>query len=560
MQNQGLDLSYITNLSASYNASPIVASFNNCVTLADAADGNPTTPGPNKTLVMTIGAESIPGMLGVMPGDHAGALGATNTLTGSALSQAGKIFPSGDISSFVQNFGKSSAAASSSNDLLQAAQALAKKGWSEFGGGIKKLSDVATCGLGRLSQVSGTGLKELGEQLSKLGSSENVAELTAAKNQFASDYAEFSGKMGNSVNSAVNFIQKGAGSVGDLSGKLAAAGLPVDERLADFANNQFAVSKVTGILDSINVPKDIESLKSKLDVNIDLPIGKASDLLDPTKAVPQLKNFLDTEVFQQLPGVLNGIPGSDAIQDPGVLGKVLQQLRDVPNSAALDALPNFVQPSDLANLESFFPSIDDADTGITTQDLIGVVAGGKFGTILAAAKKANDEIANSPQAQTIATLLSQLAADLSIAGAGDWTTTIMDPTPGHNRTITDYKTLIEAQMTSIITSGNGLLTQLAGTLGDDWSEGARKISNQISGLSKMNIDLTQVSAGNKMALIGFGRSLGDLAKQPGNEEILANLCADNEVGQAIKLHVIEKQNLEILQKFGLNPPNIFPFP
>ena len=77
--------------------------------------------------------------------------------------------------------------------------------------------------------------------------------------------------------------------------------------------------------------------------------------------------------------------------------------------------------------------------------------------------------------------------------------------------------------------------------------------------SRMDIDLTQVSAGNKMTLIGFGRSLGDIAKQPGNEEILLNLCSNSDVGEAIKLHIIEKKNLSVLEKFGVNPPNIFPF-
>ena len=143
-------------------------------------------------------------------------------------------------------------------------------------------------------------------------------------------------------------------------------------------------------------------------------------------------------------------------------------------------------------------------------------------------------------------------------GPGDFTTTPLDPT-GNNKSIQDYKDDIEAQMQSITFSGNALLTQLSGTLGDDFGEAARKLSNQITGLQRMDIDLTQVSAGNKMTLIGFGRSLGDIAKQPGNEEILLNLCSNSDVGEAIKLHIIEKKNLSVLEKFGVNPPNIFPF-
>ena len=392
-------------------------------------------------------------------------------------------------------------------------------------------------------------------------SSENLAELTAAQNQFHADLAEFQNKTGNSVNVAKNLLDQGAGAIGGLQDKLKAAGLPVDENIADFANNTFALNKVTGILDTINKPADIEKLKATLNMDTDLPFGKASDLLDPTKSVPAMKNFLDTEVYQKLPSLLAGIPGADVISDPKKLGEMLQKFTDVPSSTNLDAKPNFVQPASLETLKSFLPPFDDTEIGITTQDLIGVVSGGPIGSILTAAKEANNKIAESSQGQTILSLLSSLSADLSYAishgGVGsDFTTS---PLNGINTSITDYKTAIEAQMQSITFSGNALLTQLSGTLGDDFAEAARKLSNQITGLQRMDIDLTQVSAGNKMTLIGFGRSLGDIAKQPGNEEILLNLCSNSDVGEAIKLHIIEKKNLSVLEKFGVNPPNIFPF-
>ena len=561
MQNQGMDLSYLNSKVSDFNSTPFSSIFNQCVTKAITLDDvDPTKP--NKTLMLTIGSNIMPGMMGTMPSDYTSALG-SDTLCNAATTQANKIFPSGDISSFVQNFGKSSSAAGMTNDLLKAAQTLSGKGWSEFGGGISKISDVATCGLAKLSQVAGTGLPELGAQLSKLGSSENLAELTAAQNQFQADLSEFKNKTGNSVNVAKNLLDQGAGAIGGLQDKLKAAGLPVDENIADFANNTFALNKVTGILDTINKPADIEKLKATLNMDTDLPFGKASDLLDPTKSVPAMKNFLDTEVYQKLPSLLAGIPGADAISDPKKLGEMLQKFTDVPASSNLDSKPNFVQPASLETLKSFLPPFDDTEVGITTQDLIGVVSGGPLGSILAAAKDANNKIAQSTQGQTILSLLSSLSSDLDYAitnsGPGDFTATPLHPTPGNNKSIQDYKDALEAQMQSITFSGNALLTQLSGSLGDDFGEAARKLSNQITGLSRMNIDLTQVSPGNKMTLIGFGRSLGDIAKQPGNEEILMNMCSNSDVGEAIKLHIIEKKNLSVLERFGVNPPNIFPF-
>jgi hypothetical protein len=72
----------------------------------------------------------------------------------------------------------------------------------------------------------------------------------------------------------------------------------------------------------------------------------------------------------------------------------------------------------------------------------------------------------------------------------------------------------------------------------------------------MGVDLTQVQAGNKMALIGFGRSLADFAKNPDNEQILTRLCGDSEIGEAIKVHIVEKKNIEVFSKFGITLPNI----
>jgi hypothetical protein len=135
--------------------------------------------------------------------------------------------------------------------------------------------------------------------------------------------------------------------------------------------------------------------------------------------VPELKNFLDTNIYGQMPKLLNSIPGGENITDPQQLGEMLAQLSDVPATDAIDAAPNFVEIEDLTDLADVLPEADSPDGNITTADLIGIVGGGPIAVILNAAKTANDKLASTTQAQTILTLLTNLQSDLAAAGAGD---------------------------------------------------------------------------------------------------------------------------------------------
>lgn len=590
LQNTGMDLSNITGKVTSYESSPSAAAFKTCVTLAQATD---TAYGiaVNAPAVLLIGGSQLPGMLGSMPAAAAvdlAAAGYTGTLADASIGQAQAIFPSGDISSFVQNFGKSAGAASVSNDLLQATKVLSGKSWSDFGPGISKISDIATGGFSQLSQGTGISLKNLGAQLSKLGATENLADLTRAKTalnegsnvltsvtgqplsgsldipdgvslaeaQADQIAADFKNGAGNAVNVAVNLLNQGAGTIGDLSNKLQSVGLPTSpDLLIEFASNKFAVDKVTVKLITIDAPADITKLKVALSMDSSVVMNNAGDLLDPIKLVPDMKDTLDVNIYSQLPKLLNGLPGGDSIQTPGDLGDMLSEFEDVPDTAALDEMESFVDASMVADLEDALPEADDPSVGITTADLIGVVSGGPIGELMETAKLANDQLATSTQGLAILSLLSQLQADFIAAGSGDWTVT---PMPS-GKSIADYRTLIEAQMTSISTSGNIGLLALASDVGEKFSSAATKLAKQIAGLGKMDIDLTAVNTGTLMPLIGFGRSLADLAKKPGNEQMLVNMCSDSDVGQALKLHITEKKNLAIMQKFGITPPNEFKF-
>jgi hypothetical protein len=421
-------------------------------------------------------------------------------------------------------------------------------------GEISKAVSGATGALGgAISSVTGA-IGGLGGGANMLGAAGSL--MTNAQAQQVQGLLDFKNNVGNAINVSANLIGKGLGAVGGLMPKLSDAGLPtIPADLKEFAGNTFAVGKASNILSTINAPTDLASIKSALNIDPSVIMTSAKDLLDPVAMVPELKNFLDTNIYGQMPKLLNSIPGGENIADPQQLGELLAQLEDVPATDALDAAPNFVEIEDLTDLADVLPEADSPDGNITTADLIGIVGGGPIAVILNAAKTANDKLASTTQAQTISTLLTALQSDLAAAGAGDWTTTAM----GSGRSIANYKTLIETEMNSILSSSSGEVAELATTLGESFSRAAGKLTKQISGLSKMGVDLTAVQTGSLMPVIGFGRGLADMAKQPGNEAILVAMCSNDAVGQALKLHIVEKKNLAVLEKFGMSPPNVFKF-
>jgi hypothetical protein len=118
--------------------------------------------------------------------------------------------------------------------------------------------------------------------------------------------------------------------------------------------------------------------------------------------------------------MLNGIPGGENITSPKDLGEMLMQFEDVPATDALDEMQNFVDPTMVADLGDILPEPDDPETGITTEDLVGVASGGAVGELLTVATEANDELATTAQGLAILSLLSQIKADLLAAGHSSW--------------------------------------------------------------------------------------------------------------------------------------------
>ena len=105
---------------------------------------------------------------------------------------------------------KSSGAASLGNSLLEAAKTTLGRGWTEMGGGVGKVSDTVTGGLGNLSKVAGVGLAELGAALKKAGDSVNIQDVVSQGTNL----------LNNGVATAKNLIERGAGEIGGLTQKV----------------------------------------------------------------------------------------------------------------------------------------------------------------------------------------------------------------------------------------------------------------------------------------------------------------------------------------------------
>jgi hypothetical protein len=556
LKNQGMTLGHVSGIVSKFNQNTVVAAFNAALA---AAYYNRT----NYEAVLGIGAEIMPGLLGsissatvnsvLAPIDSSVVLPDGNLAT-SALSQAQIIFPGGSIARFAQNFGKCSGSAQQTNELFRAAKVLSGKAWEEFGGGITRIPDVATAGFGRLSAVAGVGLKELGAQLQRFGSTENLSELTRLQEN-----------LGNPINVVRQMAENGIADIGGIADRVKALGLPIDslDRLKEFTTNPFAVNKVTQILSSVGNATDLEKIKVGLNMDVDLVLSNAGDLLDPVKAVPELGNFLNKEVFTTLTKTLSGLPGSEQVTDIKTVGELMQQLEDA-SASELESSNNFFSFGDVEELKDYIPQFENDDDGPTTADLIGIVSGGPIGESLSEASVAIGKVSGTAQVAEITRLLQELTLRLTesppdnyVSGTFPYDPEEEDPYPGFS-SIISYKNAIENEMRSMLSTGNAGLQQELDKLTGPVVQSTKRLASQINSLTRMEVDLTQFGS-LKSTIIAFGANLGDLAKQPSNEQLLSTLCTASPVGQAIRLHVIEKKNLEIFQRFGINPPNMFKF-
>jgi len=557
--NSGFDLSFITGKVSGYNSATLPARFKDVVAASVAMN-----VAINTSTILGFGGSYLPGIIGSMPAAYVGTLGAASTLSDRMLTQAQTIFPGGDISSFVQNLSKASGTASITGDLFRTANTLVDRPFSDYGP-LEKFSDLGTGGLGQLSSVSNSVLDELGESLKTLGDSFDLESLQkSAEAPITGDPNFNSGSvdqlydpdpMNNSVKYADNAIKRGAGYIAGLEEKINAA---LDgNSLTDFENNKFAKQKVTEVLTSITNPRDIGDFKSVLGIADSVQASNLNDLLQFSQNDPALSSTVNKETIDQITGILKSIPGGQKTKSFDELGTMVGSFKDIPAMPTLDARTTFFTSAELSSLKGYIPIFDNDDVGPTTADMIGVVSGGPAGTALDEAKVGATNAATTTEGSTILTLLDELYIDLTTDPADDYTANSF-PTSG--KTIGQYKTEIETEMSTLMSSSNGFDQSIVAATGTQFGEAARQVSNQVTSLSRMGTDLTQVSAGAKLPIIAFGRSIGDMAKDPANEAILLKLCSSNAAGEALRLHILEKQNITLMQKFNLSPTNVIQIP
>jgi len=543
LNNSGFDLNYVNGVAGTYNAVALPAAFKSIIAAAKAMDiiylSNVNAP-----FVATIGSTKLPGIIGSMPSTYSATLG-VGTVADTLTAQAATIFPGGDISSFVQNFSKASGAASVTGDLFRAAKSLSEKSFSDLGN-IKKYSDIGTAGLGSLSKISDTNLASLGAELEKMGQSFNLADITQGLKPLS-----------NPVNFAINAINKGAGGIGGLEDKINAIdGLSV-ETLSTFEDNTFAQQKISTILNSITNPIDLKDFNATLSIDETIVGNNLGDLLDFSNKIPSLSNSVNKDTIAEISTALNFIPGGENINAFSDLGLMMNQFKDLPTTTNLDLRNTFLTAGELNSIKGFIPIFDNDDVGPTTADLIGAVGGGPAATALQSAVTGATDAAGTSQGVAIQSLLDDLLLDFQTDPADDYTANSF-PTSG--RTLPEYKTLIESEMSNLMASSNAFDQSIVSSTGTVFADAAKQLSNQVTSITRMNIDLTQVTTGAKMSLISFGRSIGDLARDPINEAILLNMCSNNVYGEALKLHITEKKNIGIFQKFNCAPNNTISIP
>lgn len=540
LNNQGLSLSTISSAVSSFNATTLSTAFLAAVAAADTVDG---TININKPALLTFGADYLPGLLGTIPTTALSVLGSV-TYPNKVLTQAQLVFPGSDISSFAQNLMKASGATLHASEIYLAALKASTKSWNEYGKGIEKFSDIATLGFARLVGNTGLSLSEIGDELKKLGTSQNLKDIQA--------YAdEVYGGTTNATTFVKNLVSLGGGSIGNIEQQVIDI-IPI-ARLDEYVNNKFAQARIKGILDAVTDKDDLSELKIVLGVDHTVPITKASDLLDPVATVEGLSDKLNRDFFIQLPAILKSIPGGDRIRDFADLGEMCKAV-DTPISVAnIDGSGNFVDYNDLNLLKGFIPIMADDEAGPQVTDLIGVCGSSPTINGLTNARTSQIALTATTQGQSILTSLTNLTADLLVGVVDtDYTTT---PLPISGLTIADYKTAIQNQMLLLMLVADSSVQTHCLVLGEQFSNEAMRLANQITSLSRMAITLTDVLTANKMSLMSFGRAVGGLASDQTVNDILVNLCTTNSAGEAVKLHLIEKRNLAVFQKFGLNPPN-----
>lgn len=596
LQNKGFDLSKISSIANAYNATTLAAKFKAVIAASNAM--GPISKQYNTPFILTIGANYLPGLLGTMPSGSVAVLGSSYTFPDRAYSQAATIFPGNpsDISSLIQNVFKAIGATSLTGDFFRTAHDLYSKSFSQFN--ATNFSDTTTGGVGAFLKVRNTNIAACGTELKRLGyivtfpdpctetdtldlsgplreaSLEDSSVNTSLTPVQGGGYVECqttTEDLFNPVTFLQNLLEKGAdGIVPNLASQINAI-LPYStpSDLAQYADSKFAQQKATALLKSINDAPTLSNVQDLLTTDLTTRSGA-----DPKTTVKTLNDFLDPRIT--LPGLLNYIdysqlgPLADFFMKPSFsqtiknfhdAGTMMETMSDAPSIPTLDSKTHIVTDSDLSIIKSVIPIFDDDNIGPTPVDLIGVVAGLVVGDAISNATPQVTRAASTTEGIAILALLDSMIQDFAdLAGYdADYTTSpFTNPSPppfGSGLTLTDYKNQIEAQMTLLMNNSNAYIQEIVAATGTNFASGATHLAHQVTSLARMNIDLTQVTAHDLTTLMSFGRSIGDIAKDPSLNALFTNLVTGDQYGQAILAAITEKKNSDEMSAAGLTIPN-----
>lgn len=584
LKNQGLDLHVIESASSAYiaaaNAGVLVHDLSNALTVSSTFA--PNNAAVNNAAIESIGINYLPGIFGYTTSGY---------LPTIAVNQAKKVFPNNDISSFIQNLFKCGGSATMTGDLWRTAHDLHSKSFDQFN--ATDFAGTTTGGIGEFMKVKNTNIAACGTEMKRMGYivqfpdactttdnldlsgtnrvvsiGDSVEDSTMPLSPAVGEYIgcnTTTDDLFNPVTFTQTLLNKGADTIiTDFAIKLNDV-LPysVPSDLDQYKDNKFAKQKATALLKSIKDAPTLANVQDLLNTDLTTRSGK-----DPKPTVISLNDFLDMHIA--LPGLLNYIeydqlgPMADFFMSPSFSGSItnfydagtlMEGMDDAPSIPTLNAKTHLVTSSDESDLKAAIPIFDDDNIGPTVVDFIGVVAGLKVGDALYEAANAYPKFLSAVPiiVNNISNSLVDLKADFGNANLVDQSYVTASLPSGYS--ITDYKNDIEANMSALINSTNGYEHEIALALGSDFANGATHYSHQVTSLSRMSIDLTQVNAGDKTTLISFGRSIGDVGQDPAINAILTNLASSNTYGDAIKAALTEKKNSSKMADAGLTIPN-----
>lgn len=266
-------------------------------------------------------------------------------------------------------------------------------------------NSFVTQGLGQLTGSGGT-LGTLAVDLKKLGDLGDLDDLY---------------NLGATVQVVRQIFEKGAAGVhNDLPEFIADNNI----NLGDL-NNDTQISLLTEKLDSIVDPQSIDTVKNAFNIDPDLKIESLGDLTRPKKLLPNSRDFIEFENFNEIAPLMTVCSGGTSrVRTLGELGVVLERLETIEDFTELNNEPTLIRPEELEALKQVLPiNTDTNPVALSMADFIGSASGYVHEDTLPLLREKQDFVANGTML-TVFKELNQLLIDVL---NGEYIVDISDP-------------------------------------------------------------------------------------------------------------------------------------